>query len=389
MNVSKYTEIYNLESQCIANDIDINEFKMPPMYSEKLFNNLIYKQLNVINTLPVYLNKLLIVGDIHGSIFQLFAPLISAGLIKNIKYLKEIDKFEFEYPKNVLNNSRVIYTGDILYRGIHAHIMAMIEALIEIVEHYNFKNVVWVFGNHDIEFIRYGGIPNYTLQEYKFVNKRFDEIHMRFRNFALHNPYPFCYYSKNNANNNFIVSHTIQTFEDLSLFVEYYSKLDKNVNIKTINANELNKYMNNIIKFMFKDFNFKNYSVQYDKKSLYHLCISCLYWSRPRDNEEYFTFNSFHHFIGHTPVEICGYEKIILNLEKPHVIIMCDYNTYNNEFNDNYTFIDYSINDISIYTKFNDLIKIKKHRIEYHTNLKDVMASINFIKHTLSHHLNI
>jgi len=466
--ISKYTDLYATESNCISKGIDLNDINkfnnLSSIYSESVFKEMIETDINIINSTPLNLNSILVVGDIHGSIIQLFTPLVSAGLIKNIRYSFIKDKFEFDYcdenDKNEINdetidnkdendkdendkdendkdennkynddkdennkynddkdennkynddkdkdeindennddndkidknenniNSKVIYTGDILYRGIHSHIMAMIEALIEIIYHYKFKKVIWIFGNHDIEFIKFSGVPFYTLSEYFKASSRFENIHSLFRKFAVQNPYPFCYIDKSK---NFMVSHTIQTSENIKLFMEYYNilfKTHENIISGPSMAIKLNHYMNNIIKFMISELKPNLIHSQYSKSTIYHLCISNLYWTRPTDGQSY-TYHLKYHFIGHTPVY--DYDKLELKIDSKiiHTILLCDYNTMNDEYEDNCTYFKINNNFKSNQHEINESqITILKNRIKYSFKLdENTINNINFIKCVLN-----
>ena len=210
----EFLHLYRMESEALSMGISVNidelTNNMPQIYSEDVFNKMIDTIIPKINNLKQDLENEVkyIVGDVHGSVVQLFSPLVKAGIIKNLRYSHDEDKFEFDFcnSSNISRNTRIIYTGDIIYRGIHAHLMAMIESLIIIIQRFNYKIVNWVFGNHDMEFVKYSGIPRYTLNEYKNACPRFDEIHLLFTEFALRNPYKFGYildlkYDKSKLNN--------------------------------------------------------------------------------------------------------------------------------------------------------------------------------------------
>jgi len=259
MTSEQYLGLYYMESEAIARGFSVNSEelmrKMPLIYSEEVFKKMIEHDLKVLRELeneksdemgedgkvsddemsnemkekesekeendekegkndetddkqerkmnnlsdPETNRKIYIVGDIHGSVIQLFTPLIKARIIRNLRYSFDEDQFEFDFYKNVDKNTRIIYTGDIIYRGIHAHLMAMIEALILVIQRFNYKIVNWVFGNHDMEFVKYGGVPRYTLSEYARACPRFHELHSLFCDFALKNPYKFGYSLEVNA----------------------------------------------------------------------------------------------------------------------------------------------------------------------------------------------
>ena len=308
--------------------------------------------------------SIFIVGDIHGSIIQLFAPLIKAKLIKNVRYDKELDKFEFDFycTQNINPNTKIVYTGDIIYRGIHAHVMAMIEALIIIIQRFNYKIVNWVFGNHDMEFIKFGGVPRYTLNEYKRACPRFSEIHMMFCDFALNNPYKFGYALDVNiseyekylhaqikdsdilitmpqelmVNNQILVTHTIQTRKELLKFINGYNKIfNTSYSLKYLNSDEkppnqtkllytINQCFTEIVKYMLNSKD--KYFVQ---SSDYGQLLFYMLWDRPDKNINYIDYGYKYHFIGHTPIDNVRY----INTKKS-TIILCDFNTFNSEYLD-------------------------------------------------------
>ena len=320
--------------------------------------------------------KIYIIGDIHGSVIQLFSPLIKAKIIRNLRYDEDFDKFEFDFCKNINPDTRIIYTGDIIYRGIHAHLMAMIEALIVIIQRFNYKIVNWVFGNHDMEFIKYGGIPRYTLNEYKLCCPRFFEIHSMFREFALKNPYKFGYeLNVNLIKNNFessnilknkdenlskididieltndllndiqfnqiLITHTIQTDIDLCKFIKLYNETF-NTNMlynDLISINQMNICFDNIVESMLKS-NDKYFNPLSDYSNLLALTM----WNRPTENFEiknsknnYIDFGYRYHFIGHTPIDSLDFIDVFDESGKiKNTIIMTDLNTFNNEYYDN------------------------------------------------------
>ena len=152
----KYTELYKTESR-YCHDIGPLNFNLGyKIYDENNFKKIISKSLDFLNSLEPSIknNSIITIGDVHGSIPQLFMPLIVSGFITDISYDYILDKFNFTINYQYINNHNItiVYLGDIMYRGIHSHVMAMIEALINICE--TTDKVKWCFGNHDIHFLR-------------------------------------------------------------------------------------------------------------------------------------------------------------------------------------------------------------------------------------------
>ena len=397
----KYIELYSYETEAISKGFNINNEHlrnmMPQIYSEDVFCKMINIDLKELNKIQQKVDdndnerKIFIVGDIHGSVIQLFAPLIKAKIIKNVRYSFNEDKFEFDFSKNINRDTRIVYTGDIVYRGIHAHLMAMIESLITIILKFNFKIVNWVFGNHDMEFIKYGGIPRYTLDEYKMSCPRFSEIHLLFQQFALKNPYKFGYaldaniisnlnlnyensdedlnLNKNKidilielpVNNQILITHTIQTNTELLQFFTLYNKifntkisyyeLKSTSDFIYLNQTKLlykmNECFTNIVKLMLESKE-KYFEVITNYGRLLNLTV----WNRPFQNIKYIDFGYKYHFIGHTPRDNIEYYDILNNSNKiKNTIILSDLNTFNNEHYDGcmwYSLINFKNDEMQI-----------------------------------------
>ena len=331
----KYTELYKAESR-YCHDIGPLNFNLGyKIYDENNFKKIIFKSLDFLNSLEPFIknNSVIVIGDVHGSIPQLFMPLIVSGFITDISYDYILDKFNFTINYQYINNHNItiVYLGDIMYRGIHSHIMAMIEALINICE--TTDKVKWCFGNHDIHFLRGLYLPKYILNEYINSSPRYFQIINRMIKFALNNKSIHNYILSDDICN-IIFSHTIQSIEGLSKAVDIYNSLIKDNIIKdtkmileNINGDVLNQMARKVLKVYVK--------TELDKTMIdrLHLFFEKLYWLRPSSDSyetPYIYLNESTHFIGHTPVEKIGNEKF-----KNKDLVMCDLNTYNNEVFDN------------------------------------------------------
>lgn len=331
----KYTELYKAESR-YCRDIGPLNFNLGyKIYDENNFKKIISKSLDFLNSLEPFIknNSVIVIGDVHGSIPQLFMPLIVSGFITDISYDYILDKFNFTINYQYINNHNItiVYLGDIMYRGIHSHVMAMIEALINICE--TTDKVKWCFGNHDIHFLRGLYLPKYILNEYINSSPRYFQIINRMSKFALNNKSIHNYILSDDICN-IIFSHTIQSIEGLSKAVDIYNSLIKDDIIKdtkmileNINGDVLNQMARKVLKVYVK--------TELDKTMIdrLHVFFEKLYWLRPSSDSyetPYIYLNESTHFIGHTPVEKIGNEKF-----KNKDLVMCDLNTYNNEVFDN------------------------------------------------------
>lgn len=331
----KYTELYKAESR-YCHDIGPLNFNLGyKIYDENNFKKIISKSLDFLNSLEPFIknNSVIVIGDVHGSIPQLFMPLIVSGFITDISYDYILDKFNFTINYQYINshNITIVYLGDMMYRGIHSHVMAMIEALINICE--TTDKVKWCFGNHDIHFLRGLYLPKYVLNEYINSSPRYFQIINRMIKFALNNKSIHNYILSDDICN-IIFSHTIQSIEGLSKAVDIYNSLIKDDIIKdtkmileNINGDVLNQMARKVLKVYIK--------TELDKTMIdrLHAFFEKLYWLRPSSDSyetPYIYLNESTHFIGHTPVEKIGNEKF-----KNKDLVMCDLNTYNNEVFDN------------------------------------------------------
>lgn len=132
----------------------------------KLFD-LIFKEVkDVLKTIEVD-NTVdrIVVGDVHGNLITFFAPLVRAGFIT-----ADDISFDDDNKMFVINNfketrTRVIYTGDIIHRGKHRHAVKLLYLLVSLARSYP-NNVVFVFGNHDLDYVMYGsGMTDYEMDE--------------------------------------------------------------------------------------------------------------------------------------------------------------------------------------------------------------------------------
>jgi hypothetical protein len=172
--------------------------------------------------------KYIVVGDVHGSILQLFMPLKQARIIDEIRYDNETKTFSYVLNPNINNSIQVIYCGDFVGRAKHSLTVPMLitfcdiyNDVVQIVqptdsETYQEVNqdnkIVWVYGNHDIGFFRHFIFNRQRTcdvfnSEYLDIltNSRKDELINKLLNHIKINPYPCLYY---NNKLNIQVSHT-------------------------------------------------------------------------------------------------------------------------------------------------------------------------------------
>ena len=239
---SSYKLMYDLKNSNYANFYE----KQPDV-----LNNIITKRNNndieflkyvckYINTLEIETNendKSIIVGDVHGSMFQLFIPLKQANILKSIDLDSNLN-FIYTLNTDYENFKQVIYCGDFVGRSKHPLVVEMLITFLKILDNANkFKTdtIIWVFGNHDIGFIKHF-INDYKYKyKYDYENNKIIEIHNEYlskdvydselndiknsnnlgilkdllKNYVDNNKYPCIYYSENN---NFIVSHTFMIY---------------------------------------------------------------------------------------------------------------------------------------------------------------------------------
>ena len=249
-----------------------------------------------INTTPIEVNnddEKLIVGDVHGSILQLFLPLRQAGIIDQIQLTqKTIDVGnkstikEFTIIENEKINKTVIYCGDLFGRAPHSLTVPMMIAFLNLKCMH--KNIIWVYGNHDIGVFQtycynYGDNATYNglyQPEYNDFASSISYISFK-RKIQKHveeNPYPCIYYD-----GKICVSHTIMCIEDikekkivsLQRLYRYFGLIVENIkNSRNKNENvleNLNKLINdktgqkfaNLLKYYTKEEDYtetKNYA---------------------------------------------------------------------------------------------------------------------------------
>ena len=266
------------------------------MFKEYLKQSLEYLN-NLALNMPISQNYI-IIGDVHGSIIQLFAPLVKYQLIKNVGYDFNNNKFTFDYIYGE-NNTKIIYVGDIISRSCHAYGFPLLEALIEIENHFNIinksksaqfsylnatfqdsGNVIYLNGNHELGFMLYTdnsyGLYEYEFDEYVSIyenglnrkNEILNEKRKIIYQHLINSDHPFMY-SFNANNSKIIISHTIQYVNDIPITILN--------NIKSLNStDEVVKYLNNLVKDVFSVSN-KNYRL---KEEL----IIALFCKRPSGN---------------------------------------------------------------------------------------------------------
>ena len=89
-------------------------------------------------------NKIIAVGDIHGSFLQFLLPLIITKFIKNVEITD--NEIKFEYFENE-NSNKIIYLGDIFDRAYHNKYYLIINMLIKLINKYP-NNIIWCYVNH-------------------------------------------------------------------------------------------------------------------------------------------------------------------------------------------------------------------------------------------------
>lgn len=236
--------------------LEINEIK------KQMFKNYLLECLEYINNVKIEQNILLkfnyiAVGDVHGSLIQLFAPLVKYQLIKNVNYDFKSRKFTFEYIQSILNYTKIIYVGDIICRGCHGYGFPMMEALIEIEKHFRYlnENVIYLNGNHEIGFMLCDnntyGLYDHEFDEYVLIyengldrkNEILNEKRKIIYQHIIESPYPFAY-AFTLKNIDIFVSHTLQYIDDIPDII-----LNNLLKIKSLNEKIL--YLNELIKCTF------------------------------------------------------------------------------------------------------------------------------------------
>ena len=203
-------------------------------------------------------NKIIAVGDVHGSFLQFLIPLIITNFIKNVEITDNEIKFDFN--DNSENTNKIIYLGDIFDRAYHNKYYLIVNALIKLIYKYP-NNIIWCYGNHDVDeyyslllkiknkmnealqlqenFVR----PGRLLQQ-QIYSSDLNDDEQQFYNFSLANLRTIYYEPSINA----VFSHTLildkvyksiltGDMEDLILFSSEYS-LDKNEISKSMNSHD-------------------------------------------------------------------------------------------------------------------------------------------------------
>ena len=186
-------------------------------YFDKCHNDYLNYVLDYINTELIEtdngnINRF-IVGDVHGSILQLFMPLRQAGILEKIELTWGINNYQFRYElsRNILTSKQVIYCGDFFGRARHSLTIAMIYTFINIYNEVNGisrDKIVWVFGNHDVGFIRkfIYGFDKSTYREHVYLHEVDEVEYDKLDNNNIdNNPYSCIYYD---SDSNIMVSHT-------------------------------------------------------------------------------------------------------------------------------------------------------------------------------------
>ena len=218
------------------------------MFSKDIHNNDYYIQhicqyINlVVKSIDNSITPYIFVGDVHSSILQMFVPLKEAGILKSINFNYKKKRFEYELDlDNLESKPCVVYTGDIVGRPSHSYPIELYFAFMNIIININEKllglpittykelhklnlrqilsiknsKIVWVFGNHDTNFIvrfihiNIENIPGRCLST-PFLNqtsihidknelnlytksKYFNRFIFLLLEFALYNPYPYIF----------------------------------------------------------------------------------------------------------------------------------------------------------------------------------------------------
>ena len=261
----------------------------------------------------------LIVGDVHGSVLQLFMPLKQAKILNTISFNPKNNTFTYTLT-NLSESNQVIYCGDFFGRAKHPLTVELILAFINIYNEVNKLNedkIVWVFGNHDVGFIKTYcyKLPTLTSGIFKIETKdieeslNFENLIEKLKNLVDNNKYPCIYV---NHNSKIIVSHTLIPYEkiedddDETLYnsIEYvYENSFLNNSDKSFKELTFDEQINCINNIAIQNIKFKN---SWFGKSI----EKTLYWSKPFEykNKKYIfnienkndNINQYKYFIGHT-----------------------------------------------------------------------------------------
>jgi hypothetical protein len=299
-----------------------DKFKSNPQTLDEIIEKRNKNDINFINYICDYINtaeietndndKNIIVGDVHASILQLFMPLKQANILKKLEFDNEKTKFTFKLNElNELNEyKQVIYCGDFVGRAKHPLtveiLIAFLEILNEINENTKIKtnNIVWVFGNHDIGFIKHF-IDKYKYKYSTTINdnnkieekneflstdvyeselndivnsKNLERLLDLLEKYVNENKYPCVYYSNDE---NIIVSHTFTIYTNKSVMMNRdYIFVGLNILyslFEDINFNEIDEktriYLNRFIINLYRAHNaiVNSINKQENKQTIYNI----------------------------------------------------------------------------------------------------------------------
>ena len=271
---SSYKLMYDFKNPRYKDNFKSNQQALDEIIEKRNKNdiNFINYICDYINTIEIETNdndKNIIVGDVHASILQLFMPLKQANIINRLEFDDKTTTFIYEL--NELNKyKQVIYCGDFVGRAKHPLTVEMLIAFLEILNKINENTktdtIVWVFGNHDIGFIKHfidkykykysTTIDNKIEEKNEFLStdvyeselndiinsKNLERLLDLLEKYVNENKYPCVYYSNNE---NIIVSHTFMIYTDkLVMMNRDYIFVGLNILyliFKEINFNEIDE----------------------------------------------------------------------------------------------------------------------------------------------------
>jgi len=244
------------------------------------------------------------VGDIHGDFNQLLAPLILTSTIKLTGRIVNMLP-EYEY----LNSStKIIYLGDYVDGWIFSRHVVMF--LAELFKLHNPKNIILIFGNHDLSYIgRYklfklGGLnfeqdipsgyeiykdelkTNPSLTEFEYLTPIFNSLWYLFEN----NHLKLCDKAKINGLD-FIISHNTWTKRGLK---ELYDAVSGNLEPKINRPGDKNPIQQERFKQFDKNISSDNYNELFKMCPYFYIARNKLTYMR---NTEDIIFNQI---VGHT-----------------------------------------------------------------------------------------
>ena len=240
----------------------------------KKFDDRIFKaQLSKVNKLKSTSIKprYFIVPDVHGSLLELFGPLIHANLIEpgSIDFIPPNNKFpggKFTCTMNKQQlkskTSKVVYCGDILGRGANRYNLQLLDFMLDISTKYH-DSIKFIIGNHESSLINNSspniitGFPD-GLREYKTTMDNTDyinDVRNKLKEFIIRYADSIIYFDTSYPDYNIIVSHTFIYDIKEDIIDEDYTKtgIKKLVGYKkfykngTINVDALHEYVVNLI----------------------------------------------------------------------------------------------------------------------------------------------